>query len=58
MHAAVSGPLRVEVSQHWAAFVTMPNPIVTIFDSSSNLPANLGIGGGKGLCSHPHLGWL
>lgn len=58
MRAAVSRPLRVEVSQRWAAFVTVPDPFVTILDSSSNLPANLGLGGGKGLCSHPHLGWL
>lgn len=44
----------MELSQHWTALVTMPDLIVTIFDSSSNLPANLGLGGGK-VCVLTHI---
>lgn len=47
MRTAVSRPPCREVSQHRAALVARPKPIVTIFDSSGHLPANLGPGGGK-----------
>lgn len=35
--------------------VQMPDPVVAIFDSSGNLPPNLGTEGQEGPCSHPHL---